>query len=222
MTKRKVSKTPTKSQRPAVGRQRNAGKSNARHRGAYIGQQQNSQKAPGPVDAEIRRAAERAGIRRGHGEPPIDGRAEFTDAYVRIVTRHTAGPEEAAYLLKCEAERLQKEAYRLQPRASTNNSLCRNGKAFDGAEDLDPNATIGDLIALLFEAPNRRSQGLLSDLLLCHADEASLFSLVADNDDGMAGGVIERMALRMEWRTKIVIELDKRMRAAEQAAGGAS
>jgi hypothetical protein len=124
-----------------------------------------------PVDQEIRRAADRAGIER-----------------------KLAPPE----------------------------SLACNGKAFDGGEGIDPDATVGDLIRLLFEAPNRGPNTLLTDAMLCAADEADLISNAAANDEGMMGDAIMRVAFRMHWRTKVLLELDRRMSAAEEAAGGAS
>lgn len=117
---------------------------------------------------------------------------------------------------------LERAAARAGIELAPPSSLICNDKVLDGGEGFDPAATVGDLIRLLFEAPNRQGQGLLTDVLLCTADEAAMLSYCQNNDDGMLGDVMARVTLRMEWRAKIAIELDKRMRAAELAAGGAS
>lgn len=151
--------------------------------------------------------------------------AELIEAVLSTAKDYGAKvPDEAAPLLNHFARRLERAAEALQPRveAAPNTSLVRNNKAFDGAEGIDPDATIGDLMHLLFEAPNRGPRGLLSDAKLCAADEADLISCAAVNGDGMLGDAISRVAFRVNWRVKVLMELDRRMRAAEQTAGGAS
>ena len=154
------------------------------------------------------------------------GRAEAIDAVIAHVSRRhgEADPEGAAFLLRFEAKRLLRaaEAFDKKPEP-TNDSLRQAHKAFDGEERVDPEATVGDLVRLLFEAPNRSGETFLTDFLLCQADEAALLAVCSTNDDGMLSEVMHRVAFRMEWRAKVVLELDKRMQAAERAAsGGAS
>ena len=158
-------------------------------------------------------------------EKPVDtGRDELIDEVItRITASHgTRDPEGAAFLLQRSARLLERAAEKFEDRPAPNNSLRRNHRAFDGEEGIDKGATVGDLLALMFEAPNRSTNGFLTDLLLCSADEAALISYCTENDDGMLSKQMQRVAFRMEWRARIAIELDKRMRQAEKAVGAAS
>lgn len=97
------------------------------------------------------------------------------------------------------------------------------GHGFEG-ESLHSEATIGDIITLLSEAPNKRTMtadagAFLEHVMLCNADDISLAMHATYGAGGMATEAIQRVLLRANWRTTIAIELAGRMR---DAAGGAS
>ena len=87
------------------------------------------------------------------------------------------------------------------------------GAAFDGGEELRSDCTPADLFILMFEAPNRGRQGLLADALRCAADDFALLT-AASSSDMASEQVLERFAMRAEWRIKVVLEMDERIKAA--------
>jgi hypothetical protein len=80
-------------------------------------------------------------------------------------------------------------------------------------------ATPADLIRLMFEAPNGSGNhtdpdAFLSDFLLTVTDDAALMGAGVECPDGMFGDEVSRVALRVSFRTKAVMELVRRMKAA--------
>jgi hypothetical protein len=92
--------------------------------------------------------------------------------------------------------------------------------AFRG-DDVNPEATIGSLIAAMFEAPNGATvltnpQDLLRNLTLCAADEFYMIEMAAigaDRGGGMLGTEVQRFALRSQWRLRLGLELHDRIKA---------
>jgi hypothetical protein len=88
-------------------------------------------------------------------------------------------------------------------------------------DDVNPDATVGTLIAAMFEAPNGSTvfadpQALLRNLTLCAADEFYMIEMAAigaDRGGGMLGVEIQRFALRSQWRLRLGLELHDRIKA---------
>jgi hypothetical protein len=91
----------------------------------------------------------------------------------------------------------------------------------DGDEGVSPDATIGDMIRHLFDAPNRchrddAPEAFMSDVLLCTMDDLEVLSYAQSNDAGAQP--LQRILDRMQWRLKIAYWLDCRLRDATEAA----
>jgi hypothetical protein len=65
----------------------------------------------------------------------------------------------------------------------------------------------------MFEAPDRGRQSLLADALRCAADDFALLS-AASSSDNASERVLERFAMRAEWRLRVALEMDERIEAA--------
>jgi hypothetical protein len=92
--------------------------------------------------------------------------------------------------------------------------------AFRG-DDVNPEPTVGTLIASMFEAPNGATvftdpQALLRTLPLRAADEFYMIEMAAigaDRGGGMLGAEVQRYALRSQWRLRAGLELHDRIKA---------
>jgi len=105
----------------------------------------------------------------------------------------------------------------IKPKSSP---MLLTGRAFAGATRIDPEATVADLLRLMFEAPNRpRGTGnadpdtFVEDVLLCSADEAEIISLAVASDSGISDE-LQRIMLRANYRAIVALELAQRMRDA--------
>jgi hypothetical protein len=167
-----------------------------------------------PVDAEIRRAAERSGI----------GRAELVDQFLATLRQAKRDPETEAWLLRQEAKRFERAAAQLDPPPGMASAPAPRppwlitGAAFDG-DEVREDATAADLFALCFAFGGER--GLLDDALVCAADDAKILAAAMASGWEM-DGVLERFITRSEYRVRAAREAHRRIEAAAQESGGAS
>ena len=119
------------------------------------------------------------------------------------------------------------EAPTPDPEVSAERLVMRVTGAAGGAETgdiLNPAATIGDLIRVMFDAPNREHneqdrEAFLSDVVLSTADELDALGQLLGSDEDVNTKVLWRIVDRMCWRLRVAYWLDGKFRAAAEAEG---
>lgn len=88
-----------------------------------------------------------------------------------------------------------------------------SGPPFDGGEDLRQDSTAADLFDVVFEG-EAGPDGLLDGAIQCALDDFEIIEYAMADEENLAP-LVRRFARRANWRLKVAIEVDRRMRAAE-------